>query len=58
VKQYFAAGAQVVWLVYPETHEVEIWEAAAGPRAVLGENDALEAPGLLPGFSVRVGDFF
>jgi Uma2 family endonuclease len=58
VRQYFAAGAQAVWLFYPESREIEVWLSATGPKVVLGENDTLDAPELLPGFSVRVGDLF
>jgi Uma2 family endonuclease len=58
VKQYFAAGSRAVWLVYPESREIEVRESAVGPSRVLGENDTLEAPDLLPGFSAKVGSFF
>jgi Uma2 family endonuclease len=58
IRQYFAAGAQSVWVVYPETREVEIWCEAARPQVVLQETDLLEAPDLLPGFSLRVGAIF
>ena len=58
VKQYFAAGARTVWLVYPASREVEVWESAAGPGRVLGANDMLEARDLLPGFSCRVNSLF
>ena len=55
IKQYFAAGSRIVWLVYPESREVEVWES---PKVVLSGDDLLEAPGLLPGFSVRVDSLF
>ena len=58
IRQYFAAGAQCVWVVYPETREVEVWRETAKPQVVLQETDLLEAPDLLPGFSVRVGALF
>ena len=59
IRQYFAAGAQCVWIVYPETREVEVWKReAAKPQEVLQETDLLEAPDLLPGFSLRVGALF
>ena len=58
VKQYFAAGSRAVWLVYPESREIEIRNTAAGPSRVLSENDTLEAPELLPGFSAKVASFF
>lgn len=57
VKQYFEAGGQVVWVVYPESREVEVWrpESAA---TVVGEGGVLTAPDLLPGFSVEAGGLF
>ncbi len=58
IRQYFAAGAQCVWVVYPESREVEVWREASGPRVILQENDSLEAPDLLPGFSLCVGALF
>lgn len=54
VKQYFAAGAKAVWLVYPETREVEVWESESGPARMLGDQDVIEAPGVLPGFAVKI----
>jgi Uma2 family endonuclease len=56
--QYLAAGGQCVWVVYPETREVEVWREAARPQVVFQETDLLEAPDLLPGFSLRVGLIF
>jgi len=58
IRQYFAAGAQCVWIVYPETREVEVWREASKPQIVLQETDVLEAPDLLPGFSLRAGSLF
>ncbi len=58
IRQYLAAGAQYVWVVYPETREVEVWREAARPQIVLQETDLLEAPDLLPGFSLRIGVIF
>jgi Uma2 family endonuclease len=58
MRQYFAAGCRAAWMVYPETKEIEVWTSAMGPKVVLGENDVLDAPEVLPGFSARVGTFF
>lgn len=58
IRQYFAAGAQCVWVVYPETREVEVWRESARAQIVLQETDLLEAPDLLPDFSLRVGVLF
>lgn len=57
IRQYFAAGAKLVWLVSPETREIEVWEADR-PARLLGPDHALTAPELLPGFSAPVGSLF
>lgn len=57
VKQYFAAGCHTVWIVYPEWREVNVLEASGADR-LLREGDTIDAPGLLPGFSVAVAEFF
>lgn len=57
VDQYLAAGVRVVWVVYPKTREVHVF-CEGGVAAVLGPDDKLEAPDLLPGFSVLVGQLF
>jgi Uma2 family endonuclease len=58
VRQYLAAGAHCVWIVYPETREVEVWREPMRPQTILQEADLLEAPDLLPGFALRVGAIF
>jgi Uma2 family endonuclease len=58
IRQYFAAGAQCVWIVYPETREVEVWRQPSQHQKVLQETDVLEEPDLLPGFALRVGALF
>ena len=58
IRQYFAAGAQCVWIVYPETREVEVWKQPSQPQRVLQEADVLEDADLLPGFALRVGALF
>jgi len=57
VKQYFAAGCHTVWIVYPDRREVNVLEAS-GTDLLLHENDFIESPELLPGFSVPVAEFF
>lgn len=57
VKQYFAAGTHTVWIVYPDLKQVQILDAAGADR-LLKNGDLLEAPDLLPGFSVPISEFF
>jgi Uma2 family endonuclease len=57
VKQYFAAGCHTVWIVYPDRQEIHVLEAGGADR-LLRIGDTVEAPELLPGFSVPVAEFF
>jgi Uma2 family endonuclease len=57
VRQYFAAGCHTVWVVHPDRKEVEVFEATGADRTLTAE-DVLEAPVLLPGFSVPVAELF
>jgi len=57
VKQYLTAGCHTVWLVYPESQTVDVFEASGAERT-LHSADILEAPEILPGFSVKVADLF
>lgn len=55
VRQYLAAGAKLVWVLYPKTRRLHVFRAD-GTFAVLNENDMLEAPELFPGWRVRLAD--
>jgi Uma2 family endonuclease len=57
VKQYLAAGCHAVWVFYPKRKAVDVYEASGVIRTVSG-NEVLEAPELLPGFSVTVAGLF
>ncbi len=57
VRQYLAAGAQTVWVVYPATREVHVFEADASVRRLTAKQD-LECSSLLPGFSQPIADLF
>ena len=57
VKQYLAAGCHTVWVLYPKRKQVDVYEGSGVIRTVSGK-EVLEAPELLPGFSVRVAELF
>jgi len=57
IKQYLAAGAHTIWVVYPEQKQVHVIEAAGADR-ILDAADTLDCPELLPGFSVPVESLF
>ena len=57
VKQYLAAGCHTVWVVYPKSQKVVVFEASGAERT-LHAGGLLETPALLPGFSVKVAELF
>jgi Uma2 family endonuclease len=57
IKQYFDAGTHTVWIVYPESREVNVIDASGADR-VLGTGESIDCPELLPGFSVKIDEFF
>jgi Uma2 family endonuclease len=57
LKQYFEAGVKEVWLIDPDSCEVEIWRGATLPDHALGTEEILTSP-LLPGISLALADLF
>ncbi len=58
ILEYLAAGALLVWVVYPAKRNVAIHRMDDQPPQVLGENDVIENLPELPGFRCPVSDFF
>lgn len=56
IKLYLQHGTKVVWVAYPELRIIHVYDAK-GVRELTGDQ-ALEAPEILPGFSVPVAAFF
>ncbi|GAB4545722.1 MAG: hypothetical protein OHK0023_04440 [Anaerolineae bacterium] len=57
IAQYFAAGAQQVWVIYPKARVIYVYRSAKDVT-ILDMNDTLEGGDLLRGFAVRVRDIF
>lgn len=53
---YLSVGT-VVWVIYPETKEVEVY-LPGHPAKILGLNDTLDGGDVLPGFQLAVRDIF
>ena len=51
------AGVEVVWVLYPRDRTIHVFESSHKAQ-ILEAEEMLEAPSLLPGFSVRVSEFF
>jgi Uma2 family endonuclease len=57
LREYFAIGVELVWLVDPESRQVQAHRSMTSTQ-VFHENDTLTADDVLPGFAVRVAQFF
>lgn len=57
VREYFDAGVQVVWHIFPELQEVHIYENAKSVRIARGE-DLCSAEAAVPGFVLMAEEVF
>jgi Uma2 family endonuclease len=57
LRDYFTAGARLVWYVHPEDHTVEVF---TGPdtSTVLREGQTLDGGAVLPGFTLSLQQLF
>jgi Uma2 family endonuclease len=57
IQEYFDAGAEQVWLLFPETREAIVYTSPTESKALAPE-DEIDAADILPGFRCAVGDLF
>lgn len=57
VEDWLRAGTRLVWVVYPDTRSITVFQGLSEVR-VLTEGDNLDGAPVLPGFSCRVVDLF
>jgi len=57
VREWFAAGARAVWLLYPSLSAVHVYCSPTDVR-ILQKGDILSREDVLPGFTCAVGDLF
>jgi Uma2 family endonuclease len=54
---YFTAGTELAWYVYPDRKEVEVYTGRHTKRT-LNASDPIDGGSVLPGFSAAVAEFF
>jgi Uma2 family endonuclease len=57
IRQYFAAGVRLVWVVDPVLREVFVHRPAGG-GTILSRSDELNGEDVVPGFRCQVSDLF
>jgi Uma2 family endonuclease len=59
-RTYLSGGTRLVWVVWPERRQVDVWRAThrSGPVSTLGMSDRLDGADVVSGFSLPVADVF
>jgi Uma2 family endonuclease len=57
VREYFEAGAEAVWVVYPKERVIHIFDAFNRVRVLL-RGDAIDGGAILPGFRLPLASLF
>ncbi len=57
---YLRGGTRLVWVVWPEREEVDVWRRAstARPAMTLARGDVLSGEDVIPGFALAVDEVF
>lgn len=53
VSDWLEAGTRLVWVLYPDPHELRVYRAD-GSVSILGADDVLDGENVLPDFALRV----
>ena len=56
-QEYFDAGVELVWIVYPNTQTVEVWSTSRDCH-IAGIDDSLDGGSVLPGFTLSNRNWF
>ncbi len=56
-REYFEAGVELVWIVYPVTITIEVWTTPRDCHLV-GIDDTLDGGSVLPGFTLSIREWF
>ncbi|HEY8744853.1 MAG TPA: Uma2 family endonuclease [Chloroflexota bacterium] len=59
-RTYLDGGTSLVWVVWPDRQQVDVWRAgrSVGPVAVLNVGDMLDGEDVVPGFTYLVAEVF
>ncbi len=57
LKDFFASGTQLAWIIHPEEQFVEICHSSTD-RKIVGPGATLDGENLLPGFQYPIADLF
>lgn len=57
IREYFAAGTRLIWVIYPSSRTVHVYASAQQSR-ILSTHETLDGGELLPGFACEIAQIF
>ena len=57
IEEYFQAGVSLVWVIYPVTNKIYVYDSPTRVR-ILQLGDELDGEGVIPGFRVPLSTLF
>lgn len=54
-RRWLDRGVRLVWVVWPDRRELDIWTPAAEEPRILQEDDILDGDDVVPGFRIQLG---
>lgn len=58
VDRYLAGGTSLVWIVWPNRRQVDVWHPGGTAPTTLGSDDALDGEDVIPGFTCPLASLF
>jgi Uma2 family endonuclease len=58
VERYLAGGTALVWVVWPQRQQVDVWRTGDTQPATLGVDGILDGETVIPGFTCPIADLF
>lgn len=58
IAEYFRAGVELVWVVYPNQSKIHVYESPTQPITVLWRKDVLDGGTVAPGFRLPLAELF
>jgi len=56
-RRWLDRGVRVVWVIWPERRELDVWTSTAEEPQTLDEDDTLDGGDVVPGFRILLGQF-
>ena len=57
-ERYLAGGTSLVWIIWPNRRQVDVWHRGDTAPTTLGIKDVLDGEDVIPGFTVSVAALF